>query len=257
MKKDLFLVGIIPARYGSTRFEGKPLVKIGQKTMIERTYRQAEKCEKLAAVWVATDDERIFEHVKSFGGNVVMTQATHPTGTDRIGEAVEKLKKKYPNLDGIINIQGDEPFILPQQIEKIADILGGGHFRIATLAKRLSDWQDVKNQNIVKVVFGKNGQAIYFSRHAIPFVRGVEMGEKWLENQLFFKHIGLYGYRISALKQIIKLKSSSLEMAESLEQLRWLEAGLKIGIQETEYETIGIDVPEDLEKIDLQNIDNQ
>ena len=273
------ILGVIPARFASTRFPGKPLVMIEGKTMIQRVYEQAKKCKSLARVVVATDDARIFNHVLSFGGEAMMTDPKHESGTDRCAEVVEKLNfdiqtahldsdaavvfdKIKPKREGIftavINIQGDEPFIDPQQIEKIADILRGGFggdeanqvasFDIATLAIGLDNQEDIDNPNVVKAVFGENGRAVYFSRSPIPYLRGIEK-ELWADSGQFFKHIGLYGYKTRVLLAISKLPKSLLEEIESLEQLRWLENGYSIGVAETELETIGIDTPEDLKKI--------
>jgi 3-deoxy-manno-octulosonate cytidylyltransferase (CMP-KDO synthetase) len=239
------IIGIIPARFASTRFEGKPLVEIDGKSMIQRTYEQAAKCTELTAIWVATDDERIFNHVKNFGGNVIMTADTHPSGTDRIAEA---LRIVATDVDAVINIQGDEPFIQPAQIEKVAAMLRQPHTQIATLAKQLNRNEDILNPNIVKVVFDANGKALYFSRSPIPYMRGVDPSV-WVTHTNFYKHIGLYGYQNSILFEITKLSPSRLELAESLEQLRWLEAGFSIQIGITDLETIGIDTPEDLQKI--------
>ncbi|MDZ7876317.1 MAG: manno-octulosonate cytidylyltransferase [Saprospiraceae bacterium] len=262
------ILGVIPARYASTRFLGKPLVDINGKSMIQCVYEQAKCCKSLARVVVATDDERIFKHVESFGGDVVMTADTHQSGTDRCAEVVENVNfeiqsaflnsndapvigKITPRFEGIftavINIQGDEPFIQPEQIEKIADILRGGK-SIATLAKRLTTQKDIDNPNIVKVVFDAQGKALYFSRSPIPFIRHLDK-KLWAKSGLFFKHIGLYGYKTSVLLDIARLAPSNLEQTESLEQLRWLENGYDIGVIETDLETIGIDTPEDLKKI--------
>ena len=273
------ILGVIPARFASTRFPGKPLVVIEGKTMIQRVYEQAKKCKSLARVVVATDDERIFNHIVAFGGEAMMTDPKHESGTDRCAEVVEKLNfdiqtahldsdeavvfdKIKPKREGIftavINIQGDEPFIDPEQIEKIADILRGGFsgedanqaaaFDIATLAIELDNQEDIDNPNVVKAVFGENGRAVYFSRSPIPYLRGIDK-ELWADSGQFFKHIGLYGYKTRVLLAISKLPKSLLEEIESLEQLRWLENGYSIGVAETELETIGIDTPEDLKKI--------
>ena len=273
------ILGVIPARFASTRFPGKPLVMIEGKSMIQRVYEQAKKCESLAHIVVATDDARIFDHVLAFGGAAMMTDPKHESGTDRCAEVVEKLnfeiqtahldsdeavifdkikRKRAGIFTAVINIQGDEPFIDPEQIEKIADILRGARtdyeanqaasFDIATLAKELGNQQDIDNPNVVKVVFGENGRAVYFSRSPIPYLRDIEK-ELWADSGQFFRHIGLYGYKTSVLQAISKLPKSLLEEIESLEQLRWLENGYSIGVAETELETIGIDTPEDLKKL--------
>lgn len=233
-------LGIIPARFASTRFPGKPLALIGGKTMIERVYAQCQKS-SLTDIIVATDDERIYDHVKSFG-QVIMTSTHHQSGTDRCQEVIEKLPKTY---DYVINIQGDEPFIDPAQINLLYSLLNG-ETEIATLIKKIENPEHLFNSNVVKVVKGVTNQALYFSRSPIPFVRG-KSEKDWLFNQTFYKHIGLYAYRTDVLKRISALKPSALEKAESLEQLRWLENGYSILTAETEIETFGIDSPEDLE----------
>jgi 3-deoxy-manno-octulosonate cytidylyltransferase (CMP-KDO synthetase) len=237
-------LGIIPARYASTRFSGKPLVFIQGKTMIQRVYEQAMQANSLQKVVVATDDLRIFEAVKKFGGEVVMTAPTHQSGTDRCAEVLQT----YPDFDFVVNIQGDEPFIQPEQINKTVAILHQKKVNIATLAKKITENTLLHNPNVVKVVFDKKYKALYFSRHAIPFVRGAEEKD-WLVQQDFYKHIGLYAFRAKTLRQLAKLSPSNLEQSESLEQLRWLENGFRIGVALTDLETIGIDTPEDLEKI--------
>lgn len=230
------ILGIIPARYASTRFPAKPLANIGGKSMIQWVYSQASQSSKISKVVVATDDQRIFDHVKAFGANVCMTSADHVSGTDRCFEALSKQNEKY---DYVINIQGDEPFISPKQIDLLAGLLDG-QTELATLAKRISD-DSLSNPNVVKLVKNIHDEALYFSRFPIPFIRNKT-------NHAFFKHIGMYAYRSDVLEKITKLDVSSLERAESLEQLRWLENGYKIKVAETEQETIGVDTPEDLEK---------
>ncbi|MBL7817003.1 MAG: 3-deoxy-manno-octulosonate cytidylyltransferase [Saprospiraceae bacterium] len=260
------VLGIIPARYGSTRFEGKPLVNIQGKSMIRRVYEQAKKAESLAHVIVATDDERIFDHVKSFGGDVMMTAQEHQSGTDRCAEVATMMNldvistnferaKTYAfdsrrtlTFDAVVNIQGDEPFINPLQIDKVVDILRGGIFPLATLAKKIDNQEDIQNPNIVKVVFAADGRALYFSRSPIPNLRNTPQYE-WAGKGEIFKHIGIYGYRNQTLQEIARLPQSRLEKLESLEQLRWLENGYSIGVSITDLETIGIDTPEDLLKI--------
>lgn len=236
---------VIPARFASTRFPGKPLVEIGGKTMIQRVYEQAGKSNRVEERVVATDDTRIFEHVRSFGGQVVMTRTDHPSGTDRCAEVA----RLFPEADFVLNVQGDEPFIQPEQIDLLADTLGqSDNFSIATLARRITEPAQLFNPNVVKAVFSEHSGALYFSRQPVPFVRGAEP-EKWLDRQAFFKHIGLYGFRRDALLAVAQLPPSPLELAESLEQLRWLENGFRIAVGITELETLGVDVPEDLEKI--------
>lgn len=239
------ILGIIPARFGSTRFPGKPLVDIDGKTMIQRVYEQAKSCLALTDVIVATDDERIFNEIIRFGGKVVMTSTLHQSGTDRCAEVVNKLTEKY---DVIINIQGDEPFIDPKQITQLCNCFLDEKTQIATLTKSITDQADLFNENKVKVTFNTNYFAIYFSRNAIPFFRG-ETHENWLKKHNYFKHIGIYGYKIEILKEITLLKPSKLELAEGLEQLRWIENGYNIKIAETELEAISIDTPEDVAKL--------
>lgn len=236
---------IIPARYASTRFPGKPLVDIGGKSMIQSVYEQVRKSKRADQVVVATDDVRIFEHVQSFGGSVVMTSSDHPSGTDRCAEVA----RSYPEATWILNVQGDEPFIQPEQIDLLVDTLRAHpEFSIATLAKRLHEQEQLFNPNVVKVVFSAAAGAIYFSRHPIPYFRGQEPSV-WLEQQTHFKHIGLYGFHAQTLARVAALAPTPLERAESLEQLRWLENGWRIAVGITELETIGIDTPEDLMRI--------
>lgn len=236
-------IGIIPARYNSTRFAGKPLVAIHGKPMIQRVYEQVVQSPIFDFVVVATDDERIDQAVRNFGGNVIMTSTEHASGTDRCGEVAQALNLK--NEDIIINIQGDEPFIRREEIELLAQQFNNQNVGIATLIKKVNhNTEEISNPNIVKVVFDKQGRALYFSRHAIPFVRSAS--QKQTEH---YKHIGMYGYRWEILQQLIRLPKSKLEEIESLEQLRWLENGFKIHVAECFYESIAIDTPEDLLKI--------
>lgn len=238
-------LGIIPARFASTRFPGKPLIDIGGKSMIRRVYEQASMAKSLDKVVVATDDGRIFEHVRGFGGAVVLTRADHPSGTDRCAEVA----LHFPEAEIILNIQGDEPFIQPEQIDLLTGILiGRRRFSIATLAKQIEDASLLHNPNVVKAVFSAKQGALYFSRQPIPFLRGLSP-EVWLQHHTFYKHIGLYGFRRQALLKVAQLAPTPLERAESLEQLRWLEHGIKIAVGVTEWETVGIDAPEDLLKI--------
>jgi len=240
------ILGIIPARYASTRFPGKPLVDIAGKSMIQRVYEQAKKCAQLSEVIVATDDDRIFEHVQGFGGKTVMTSSTHQSGTDRCAEVAEK----HPEYDVIINIQGDEPYIDPEQISKLISCFNDTDTQLATLIKKVSNEQELHSTNSPKVIINKNSEAIYFSRSPLPHIRGQEP-QNWLQHFTYFKHIGIYGYRADILKQITKLPVSPLEKAESLEQLRWIENGYKIKVAETEIETIAIDTPEDLKNLKI------
>jgi len=240
------IIGIIPARYDSTRFPGKPLVKIKGVSMIQRVYEQVQAAELITKTIVATDDERIFNHVKSFDGNVIMTAKTHESGTERIAEVIKKIDD---NFDIAINIQGDEPFIQPLLIGDLANFLiKNSQFNIATAAKKIMDKETLFNPNAVKVVFSQSGKALYFSRQTIPYIRGVK-NDKWLEQQDFYKHIGIYAFRTPTLLEIIEKPMSNFEKSEALEQLRWLENDYIIGVMPTEFETIGIDTPEDLERV--------
>lgn len=238
------ILAIIPARYASSRFPGKPLADIGGKSMIQRVYEQAAKASHLNKVVVATDSLLIYDHVKAFGGAVVMTNEEHASGTDRCYEALTQQPKKF---DYVINVQGDEPFIQPEQIDLLAQALDG-KTEIATLAKQITSSDTIFNPNIVKVVFSKEGKALYFSRSPIPHVRN-RPEDEWPAGGNFFKHIGMYAYRCDVLEKITRLPVSTLEIAEALEQLRWLENGYNVKVIETQLETIGIDVPDDLEKV--------
>jgi 3-deoxy-manno-octulosonate cytidylyltransferase (CMP-KDO synthetase) len=238
------IIGIIPARYASTRFPAKPLADIAGKSMIQRVYEQVKKSNNINHVIVATDHLEIYNHVKGFGGDVCMTGEHHISGTDRCYEA---LTTQQSNFDYVINIQGDEPFIQPEQIDLLASILNG-KTEIATLIKAIDQPEQLINSNVVKVVINKNHQALYFSRATIPHLRNI-IEEHWMKEHTFYKHIGMYAYRCDILKELTQLTVSSLEKAESLEQLRWLENGYNIATAETKTETIGIDTPDDLLKI--------
>ncbi|MBR5687548.1 MAG: 3-deoxy-manno-octulosonate cytidylyltransferase [Prevotella sp.] len=235
-------IAIIPARYASTRFPGKPLAILGGKTVIERVYEQVQKV--LEDVYVATDDERIFDAVIAFGGHAVMTSANHKSGTDRIAEAVMKIGGDY---DVVVNVQGDEPFIQPEQIETLCQCFDDPSTQIATLGKRFTDIAGIENPNSPKIVVDNRGFAMYFSRSVIPYIRGAAQ-ETWAEHYPYLKHLGIYAYRKEVLEEVTHLPQSSLEIAESLEQLRWLQNGYRIKVAETEFETVGIDTPEDLQK---------
>lgn len=241
-KGNLKFIAIIPARYASTRFPGKPLARLAGKTVIQRVYEQVTKV--LPEAWVATDDDRIFQTVEAFGGRVVMTRSDHRSGTDRIEEAAEKIQT---DADVIVNIQGDEPFIQPSQIEEVCRQFDDASTQIATLGKPFASMEAVENPNSPKIVTDVNGFALYFSRSVIPFVRGKERAE-WLEHYPFLKHLGIYAYRREVLKAVTTLPQSSLELAESLEQLRWLQNGYRIRVGRTDVETVGIDTPADLER---------
>ncbi|HSZ25312.1 MAG TPA: 3-deoxy-manno-octulosonate cytidylyltransferase [Cytophagaceae bacterium] len=238
------ILGIIPTRFASTRFPEKALVDIGGKSMVQRVYEQALKSATLSKVVIATDHKKIFDHVTQFGGHVVMTSETHQSGTDRCAEA---LVKENDIFDFVINIQGDEPFIKPEQIDLLTSILTE-ETELATLAKKITDEETLFNPNTPKMIWNEKMEAIYFSRQTIPYVRSVNAKE-WLSKHDFYKHIGIYAYRVDVLKKITKLPLSVLERAECLEQLRWLENGYKIKVAITEFETIGIDTPDDLTKI--------
>lgn len=237
---------IIPARYASTRFPGKPLALLGDKPVIAHVVEKARAVSK--AVFVATDDRRIYDCVREFGGEAILTSDTHRSGTDRCYEAYTKiLASRSERYEVVVNLQGDEPFIQPAQIESLVACFKDPSVQIATLAKRFETCADIFDPNKVKVVFSASGSALYFSRSPIPYCRGVEE-EKWLSVTDFYKHVGMYAYRPEVLKEITALASGRLEKVESLEQLRWLENGYKIAVKETEWESLGIDTPEDLER---------
>ncbi|RYG21702.1 MAG: 3-deoxy-manno-octulosonate cytidylyltransferase [Chitinophagaceae bacterium] len=233
-------LGVIPARFASTRFPGKPLVDIKGKTMIQRVYEQAKKA-KLDKVVVATDDERIAAEVTRFGGEFVMTSSSHQSGTDRCAEVIES----FPGYDVVINIQGDEPFIDPKQINLICDCFEDEKVQLATLIKEIHTEEELFNPNIPKVVVSNHQLAIYFSRHPIPYLRNPAHAHQ------YYKHIGIYGYKTTTLLEITQLSPSTLELAESLEQLRWVENGYQIQTKITDIETIAIDSPSDLLKINF------
>lgn len=235
-------IGIIPARYASTRFPGKPLALLGGKPVIQHVYEKVAAV--LEAAYVATDDERIYDVVKSFGGQVVMTRTDHKSGTDRIEEAIEKIGGEW---DVVVNVQGDEPFVSKSQLDTICHCFDDPTTQIATLGKPFESMEAVQNPNSPKIVVDNMGFAMYFSRSVIPYVRGKEKSS-WLTHYPFLKHLGIYAYRKDVLRQITQLPQSSLEIAESLEQLRWLQNGFKIKVGTTDVETVGIDTPQDLER---------
>ena len=239
------ILGIIPARYGSTRFPGKPLVSINGVSMIQRVYEQALKSKSLKKVIVATDDERIAQHVLTFNGEVMMTSPQHLSGTDRCAEIILRGKEKW---DAVINIQGDEPYIHPEQIDLLCSCFELKDVSIATLVKQIANIDELFNHNNVKVVLNKKREAIYFSRSPIPYNRNFPEQE-WLKHSTYYKHIGIYGYRSSILNEIATLAKTNLEITESLEQLRWIENGYTIHVAITKHESISIDTPEDLEKV--------
>ena len=245
---ELKSLGIIPARYESSRFPGKPLVMINGKTMIRRVYEQASKSNMLSKVIVATDDERIFRHVTEFGGEVMMTSPEHTSGTSRLGEVIANLTKSGDtSFDVVVNIQGDEPFIEPMQIDLALSLFTDTKVGIGTLVMKINNTKDVFNPNVVKVVVDGFYNAMYISRSPIPYFRGLSE-ENWSGNHEYFRHIGLYAFRTEILSAILELPVASTETAESLEQLRWLINGYKIKTAITDIETIGVDVPDDLLK---------
>ena len=238
----MIFMAIIPARYASTRFPGKPLAVLGGKTVIQRVYEQVSSV--LDEVYVATDDQRIYDCVVSFGGRAVMTREDHKSGTDRIEEAVEKIQS---SADVIINVQGDEPFIQPSQIKTLMSLFDDSDTQIGTLGKPFESIEAVDNPNSPKIVTDNRGFALYFSRSVIPYIRGKEHSD-WFDEYPFLKHLGIYAYRREVLKEVTQLPQSSLEKAESLEQLRWLQNGYRIRVGLTDVETVGIDTPEDLQR---------
>ena len=237
------ILGVIPARYASTRFPGKPLVDLGGKSMIQRVYEQVKKARTISHVVVATDNAEIFEHTKTFGADACMTSESHVSGTDRCYEA---LRLQDAEFDYVINVQGDEPFIQPDQIDLLGKLLDG-KTEIATLVKKIEHIDHLFSPNIVKAVVSRRNEALYFSRSAVPHIRNWPEAQ-WLEKHTFYKHIGMYAYRSDVLQKISALATGVLEKAESLEQLRWLENGFQILVEETKTETIGIDTPDDMAK---------
>lgn len=246
------ILAIIPSRYGSTRFPGKPLIQIDGKTMIERVYERSLLA--FSHVCVATDDQRIFDEVIRFGGDVVMTSSSHKSGTDRCFEAMKIVEgRDNVRFDIIVNVQGDEPFISPEQLLELIDCFNDSGTKIATLVKRFSSEEDIFNTNSPKVVISKDYYALYFSRNAIPFQRGADLKE-WSGNIPYYKHIGLYAFTREALNTVTKMEQTTLERAEQLEQLRWLENGLKIKVAVTQYSSYSIDTPDDIADLISKNI---
>lgn len=236
------ILGIIPARYGSTRLPGKPLIKIHGKTIIERVYERVHKSNRLAEIVVATDDVRIYNHVRKFGGHAIITRLDHVSGTTRCAEIIETMS----SFDLIVNIQGDEPLINPAQIDQLCEFMTSQPtIGIGTLIRRIDRTEDLSNPAVAKVVCGHHGRVLYFSRSPIPHVRDLPL-HQWLDHAHFFRHIGMYAYRRDVLKRIGNLPQSDLERTEKLEQLNWLYHGYQIHALETEYESLGIDTPEDL-----------
>jgi 3-deoxy-manno-octulosonate cytidylyltransferase (CMP-KDO synthetase) len=240
------IIGIVPARFASTRFPGKPLVDIDGKSMIQRVYEQCAKSSRLSSTLIATDDERILSHVKEFGGEAVLTSPQHQSGTDRCAEVMEKLGPE--KWDAVINIQGDEPYIHPEQIDLLCSTFDDPETRLSTLVKKITSTDELFNHNNVKVILNKRKEAIYFSRSPVPYNRNFPEQE-WLKYSTYYKHIGIYGYRTSSLFEVSRLAKTNLEITESLEQLRWIENGYVIRAEITSLESIAIDTPEDLLRI--------
>ncbi|MEK6546912.1 MAG: 3-deoxy-manno-octulosonate cytidylyltransferase [Bacteroidota bacterium] len=244
MMHDKKVIAIIPARFASTRFPGKPLVDLGGKPMIQRTYERVKAVQGWQRVVIATDDLQIKAVAEGFGAEVILTRADHVSGTDRCAEVLRNVGE---GIDYVVNIQGDEPFIEPAQLQELSEGFKT-NAPILTLIKQIEDVETLFSVNTPKVVINQRGEALYFSRQTIPYVRGIA-SEQWLAKHRYFKHIGLYAYRADVLLEISQLKPSPLELAESLEQLRWLENGYTIQTIETQYETVGIDTPQDIENV--------
>lgn len=242
------IFGVIPARYASSRFPGKPLADIRGKSMIQRVYEQCRKAACLSEVVVATDDERIYDHVAQFGGRVEMTREDHGSGTERVAE----LAGRYPEVGYFLNIQGDEPFIDPAQIELLGETLLQQGVEIATLVKPLTEVSQLDDQNNAKVVLDHQQNALYFSRAPIPFFKGLEK-KAWLAQMAYYLHVGIYGFRRDVLLGIPDLPPSEMERAESLEQLRWLANGISIRVAVSSQTNISVDTPEDLQQL-LENL---
>lgn len=238
-------LAIIPARYASTRFPGKPLAMLGGKPMIQWACERVSAMPELEAAIVATDDQRIYDAVKAFGGRVMMTADTHRSGTDRCGEVLAKLEDQGEHYDVVINVQGDEPFVDQEQLRSLIAAFDDEQVEIASLKKAIDDEATLSTPNAVKVVTDLKGMALYFSRHTIPYQRGVESSD-WVKGHRYYKHVGIYAFRAEVLKQLVALPQGELERCESLEQLRWLENGYRIRMIETQTENVGIDTPEDL-----------
>lgn len=236
------ILAVIPSRYASTRFPGKPLEKIAGKSMVQRVYEQVSKATRVDRIIIATDDNRIYDHIEDFGGEVLMTAEKHQNGTERCAEVIETV---YKDFDVVLNIQGDEPFILPEQIDQLASCFEDETTDIATLIKQTDSTEQLFSPNTAKVIFNEDDKALYFSRQPIPHLRGIAQ-EEWVEKKAHFLHVGIYGYRKDVLREIIQLPISSLERLEMLEQLRWLENGYTISVKQTDYQSISVDTPTDL-----------
>lgn len=241
------ILAVIPARYASSRFPGKPLIEIAGKSMIQRVYEQTKACELIQEVIVATDDDRIYQAVRQFGGKVEMTDPAHQSGTDRVAEVAAR----HTDYQDIINVQGDEPLLAPAQLAELIECLHASPAPIATLKRRLTDASDLTRPQVVKVVSGVHHQALYFSRSVIPFQASPEISLP------YFRHVGLYAFRRDTLLAVAKLPQTALEQVEKLEQLRWLAHGYGISIAETQYESHAIDTPEDLQRLLQQNFPEQ
>ncbi|MBS1763481.1 MAG: 3-deoxy-manno-octulosonate cytidylyltransferase [Bacteroidetes bacterium] len=244
MENKLTAIAIIPARYSSTRFPGKPLADIGGQSMLQRVFQQTQKTNSISRIIIATDDSRILNHANDIGAEAMMTSEKHPSGTDRIAEVISKLETSY---DVVVNVQGDEPFINPSQIDELVKMFSDDKVDIGTMVKPLSSKQEYENPNVVKAVLADNGNVLYFSRSSIPYFRkGYD--ESTFSSVAGYKHLGMYAYRSNILKKVATLSPSSLEEAEQLEQLRWLQNGLSIRACITQLETIAIDTPDDLQR---------
>lgn len=244
------ILGIIPARYNSTRFPGKPLVIINDKPMIEHVWNGVKGTGLIDRVVVATEDKRIMDAVAAFGGEAMMTSKNHKSGTDRCGEAIQKLGDEINDYDVVINIQGDEPKVAAEHIKLVVKAFENPDTQIVTLKKKISSLAELNSTNTVKVVCAANGDALYFSRQPLPYMRGIAK-EMWLRKRVcsYYKHIGIYAFRREVLQQVVQLPQTPLEKCESLEQLRWLENGYRIAVRETTKESVAIDIPEDLLKL--------
>jgi len=246
------IIGIVPARFGSTRFPGKPLVDINGKSMIQRVYEQCLQSRRLTKVLIATDDEKILNHVNEFGGEAIITSPQHQSGTDRCSEVIEKIGLE--KWDVVINIQGDEPYIHPEQIDLLCSTFDENETQIATLVKKITSVDELFNHNNVKVILNKRKEAVYFSRSPIPYNRNFPE-QDWLKYSTYYKHIGIYGYRTLKLLEVSRLAKTNLEITESLEQLRWIENGYVIKAEITSLESIAIDTPDDLIRVKTSQTD--
>ena len=237
------VLAVIPARYASSRLPGKPLIDLGGETLVQRVFNAVRDPGLVGEVVVATDDRRIFDHVESFAGRSVMTSSDHPTGTDRVAEAA----RSFPDATIVVNVQGDEPFLLPEQLKAVLDCFEDPETEIATLATPIRDEHGLLSPNVVKVVRDQDGRALYFSRHAIPYLRDIPLGQ-WIDRGEHLQHVGLYAFRADTLQELTNLPPAPLERLESLEQLRWLAAGYRIRVALTDRPSLGIDTPADVEE---------